>query len=212
MTTHISMCIDSYILDDYCKAKLKFENKIDIQNIKLEAINFYNNETKYIEAYTESSLINNEIIYYGKQKWTKEKFEEYFFERIKKGMKRELDNIISKLNLETNRISALKDKIIEVNKLNRKPKKTFSYYESKYVNLYYIYNAGIHQIVRIKKFFNKIELIIEKPSGKLTSFILPKENFEKRKFFLKKSEADEYLKNIWAKENKIPKFREKLFK
>lgn len=139
---------------------------------------------------------------------SKKTFERKNIKQIKNDMDYYLTQDIEKLKTNLHKLEKLRIEINNCHPLNFNPKKTPSLFEQKYINKFYIHNGGIQQIVRIKHCFSSIVLLIAKPSGKLTEKTLPKDVFTKKILFDSRKEIEDYLLNVWIKENKIPKYRE----
>lgn len=139
---------------------------------------------------------------------SKKTFENKNIKQIKNDMDFYLMQDIEKLKTNIHKLEKLRIEINNCHLLNFNPKKTPSLFEQKYINKFYIHNGGIQQIVRIKNCFSSVVLLIAKPSGKLTEKTFPKDIFSKKTLFSSKKDIEDYLLNVWIKENKIPKYRE----
>lgn len=103
----------------------------------------------------------------------------------------------------------------KINPINQKARRYHpTYLDRSFANRFYIYNGGIHQIVRIGLvgFDGGLRLMIQKPSGKYTEFTTTIPYFNKRKVFDTFEDASVYLLSVWRNENKVPAFRQEYIK
>jgi len=184
-------------LEGFAIAKLRHDLQKNLRLFKENqlGVDFFNGNYNFISGYLD--CLKTEL--------TKEDFEYLYKNEIEKTY----NSLINHFVVEDNRKNT--NFIIERNKYNNNLKHIPTYFQAKYNNLFYIYNAGIHQIVRIyqKQYF--FHLIIQLPSGRLHGFNIKKEDFFNKKFFVSKKLAQDYLNDFWIKENKIPIYRKKDF-
>lgn len=195
MTLHTNLDLHIF-LKSFCMEKIKTEYSFPIKNIKHDnqiGTGIFKNKYKEINAYLDSKQITI----------TPDEYKEIMKEKIETKTKQ----ILKELVIEDNRNGT--NYIIERNKNNKKLKQVPRFgLETTYMNLYYIYNAGIHQIVRIKNNKENIEVLVELPTGRLHLVVLSKEEFKNKEFFIKKELSEKELIQNWIKTNNVPKYKE----
>lgn len=181
------------ILEGFVKAKI-----IDIYPQLISYFSFKDGGEElgrelYLDLITEINsytfILNKKV----SKSFNKKEFEEFFFKEIEKQFSNSLQGIRQHIIRENKQREEEIVALIEKNPLNRKLKRVPSFYEAKYMNLYYIYNYGIFQIVRIRKGFNAVSLFIQKPSGKYTEKTIPLDYFLQRELFFTKEKAERVL-------------------
>jgi hypothetical protein len=194
------------LTDKYPELKAEFGPE---RSSEREGRNFYHNGYDYVEGTLTSEYDSEKkcFVHKDRRRVTKEEFEDFYKNEIAKKCSIELESIRDKLIREERRKVKEIIRIREMNSHNRNIKRTPSYFCSKYMDKYYVYNGGIHQIVRASKVgLNGIHLKIEKPSGKLTEFTLELSSFDaNRKLFMSYEEAKDFLLNTCVEEGLIPR-------
>lgn len=196
------------LIDNYPELKSEFGRSC--YSSKKEGKDFYHNKYDYVEGNLISEYDHGQkcFIHKDKRRLTKKEFEDFYKKEIEKKITIKLEEIRqffirSQKLKETNIIN-----IREINIHNKNLKRIPSYFCSKYMDKYYVYNLGIHQIVRASRVgFNGINLIIQKPSGKLTELTLELSSFEaKRKLFMSFEESKNHLLDN-LDESEIPLYK-----
>lgn len=170
-------------LNGYCSAKLAVEkissiknDKNQFQNIYWEGFDVYNNISKY-------------------QGLTKEEFEEKYKEEINKIFKTLFHLYVHEFNsltIKSNHLYLPNYKedfeFLDINKLNY-GRKSLTYFNSRYSNLYYKYNGNVYQIIKVEfKNLSVLKVLIQKSSGKCREITIDRKEFEEKDFFIKKEE------------------------
>lgn len=193
--------VHAKLIDNYPELKSEFGIRYSSEK---NGRDFYHNKYDYVEGYLTSEYDPEKkcFVYKDKRRLTKNEFEDFYQNEINKKANFELESIRQRLILDQNRKEIEIIRLREMNPHNRNLKRTPSYFCSRYMDKYYIYNGGIHQIVRASKVgFNGIHLKIQKPSGKLTEFTLELSSFDaNRKLFMSYEEAKDYLLNVYLKQ------------
>lgn len=199
--------VHAKLIDQYPELKAEFG---PLYSSEKEGRDFYHNRYDYVEGTLTSEYDADQkcFIHKDRRRVTKAEFEDFYKNEIIKKCNYELEIIRDKLIREERRKVKEIIRIREMNSHNRNLKRTPSYFCSKYMDKYYVYNGGVHQIVRASKVgFNGIHLNIEKPSGKLTEFTLELSSFDaNRKLFMSYEEAKDFLLNTCVEEGLIPRF------
>lgn len=193
--------VSNNFIEGYAKEKLN-------QMLNRTETSWFTKETegrKYFKG-------NRDLYDHNMNKIKQKDFEKMFEKTIEKIIYWELLTIKNKLEQDKKNIEELIIKNKETHTLNRNLKRIPSLKEQKYMNKYYIYKGGIHQIVRIKLGVNATTILISTPSGKLTSKTIPNEIFQKRILFKEYDSAVKYLVTEWYLDNKIPAYRENYIK
>lgn len=92
----------------------------------------------------------------------------------------------------------------DIHPLNQTLKRSYPSFSMDYMNKFYIYKGGIHQIVRVKRGFEKVIFIVQIPSGRLTEKTIPLYSFKNRGYY---ETFDEAKKVLLLNTNDIPVYR-----
>ncbi len=195
------------LIDKYPELKSEFGRSY---SSKKEGKDFYHNKYDYVEGNLISEYDHEQkcFIHKNKKRLTKQEFEDFYKKEIENKINSSLEEIRQRLIRDQNIKEKEIIKIREMNIHNRNLKRSPSYFCSKYMDKFYVYNLGIHQIVRASRVgFNGINLIIQKPSGKLTELTLELSSFEvNRKLFMSFEEAKNHLLDN-LDESEIPSYK-----